>query len=272
MNAPTSSRLPFGPISSSSARCAFGHPLAHRLPCTLQSAVHGRRCGVEDDFGGRNSNTSRRINTARWLAGRCWRAATKASPRFRAPGTGPPDRHPRPQWHLRPLAKFEPDRTGHRVPQAVLAPPRRAVIGREDPTRSARDQPQAGVRRDSVQPRAHRAPTLEGTQSSPGAEQRLLQGVLRVLDRAEHPVAMRQELASVGEHQPLEGRLLATTGRAKQLPFGLRVHRCLDTATGPGAVLPEASRMALSWTLLTTEAVKGKRERSAYGGQQGAAS
>jgi hypothetical protein len=67
-------------------------------------------------------------------------------------------------------------------------------------------------------------------QSSPGAEQRLLQGVLRVLYGAEHPVAMRQELASVREDQPLEGLLLATTSRDKQLPFGLRVHHRLDTS------------------------------------------
>jgi hypothetical protein len=37
---------------------------------------------------------------------------------------------------------------------------------------------------------------------------------------------MREELGSVREHQPLEGRLLAPTSCDKQLPFGLRVHRC----------------------------------------------
>jgi hypothetical protein len=42
---------------------------------------------------------------------------------------------------------------------------------------------------------------------------------------------MRQELASVREHQPLEGLLLTTASCDKQLPFGLRVHHRLDTST-----------------------------------------
>ena len=173
----------------------LGHPFAHRLPCTLQSAVHGRRCGVEDpgDFGGRELQHFAQDQHGP-LAGRKVLEGSDEGElhafALQVPGRRIDILGRNGTFVLWP--RFEPDRTGHRVPQAVLAPPRRAVIGREDPTRSARDQPQAGVRRDLVQPRAHRAPTLEGTQSSPGAEQRLLQGVLRVLDRAEHPVAMRQ--------------------------------------------------------------------------------
>src|SRR4029453_16103994 len=76
--------------------------------------------------------------------------------------------------------RLQPDRSGHRVPEVVGVPPRRAVVGRQDPAWPARDQPQAGIRGDLVQPRAHRAPTLEAGQAPPGTEQRLLKRVLGV--------------------------------------------------------------------------------------------
>ncbi len=49
------------------------------------------------------------------------------------------------------------------------------------------------VRRDAVEPRAQRRTALEAVVRAPGADERLLHGILGV-DRAEHPVAVAGEL------------------------------------------------------------------------------
>ena len=52
------------------------------------------------------------------------------------------------------------------------------------------------VRRDAVQPRAERGAAFEAVEASPGANERLLDGVL-CLHRPEHPVAVRGQLDPV---------------------------------------------------------------------------
>ena len=52
-------------------------------------------------------------------------------------------------------------------------------------------------------------------QPAPGAQQRLLQRVLGVVDRAEHPVAVRVQLPAVGLDEPREGGLVAAAGRVR---------------------------------------------------------
>jgi hypothetical protein len=55
-------------------------------------------------------------------------------------------------------------------------------------------------------------------QAAPGRDQRLLNGVLRVLDRAEHPVAVHLQLGAMPADQTLEGRFVAAA-RAGQQPL-----------------------------------------------------
>jgi hypothetical protein len=88
---------------------------------------------------------------------------------------------------------------------------RRAVVRREHPLRPPRDEVERRVRRDPVQPRAQRAAALEAAEPAPRAQERLLQGILRVMDRSEHPVAVGVQLGPVRLDQPPE--LVLRVGR-----------------------------------------------------------
>src|SRR6478752_3475448 len=52
------------------------------------------------------------------------------------------------------------------------------------------------IRRDLAQPRAHRPPSLEPGVGTPAAQIGLLHHVLGIVDRAEHAVAVREQLAA----------------------------------------------------------------------------
>nr|BFE69445.1 hypothetical protein GCM10020092_027460 [Actinoplanes digitatis] len=69
------------------------------------------------------------------------------------------------------------------------------------------EQVQAGVGGDPVQPGPERRPALEGLPPPPGAQERLLHGVLGVLERPQHPVAVHVQLPPVPLHQSRERRL-----------------------------------------------------------------
>ena len=60
---------------------------------------------------------------------------------------------------------------------------------------------------------------LEARQRAPRPQQRVLDGVLRVLDRAEHPVAVGLELTAVRLGEIAEGVLAASARRLQQLSF-----------------------------------------------------
>ena len=92
---------------------------------------------------------------------------------------------------------------------------RRAVVDRQHPLRPALDQPQAAVRRDPVQPAPQRAAPLEAAEPAPAAQQRVLERVLGVVQRAEHPVAVRVQLGAVGRDQVLERALVAASRRLR---------------------------------------------------------
>ena len=79
------------------------------------------------------------------------------------------------------------------------------------------EQVQAGVGGDPVQPGPERRPPLEGLPPPPGTQERLLHGVLGVLERPEHPVAVHVQLPPVPLRQPRERRLvdLAQTAPAQ---------------------------------------------------------
>ena len=87
---------------------------------------------------------------------------------------------------------------------------------------------QAGVGGHPVQPGPDGRPGLERGQAAPGREQRLLQGIIRVVEGTEHPVAVHVQLAPV--------RL----GPVRRMPRRRR--------TGPAAAgLRRSSRLMLSW-------------------------
>ena len=69
-----------------------------------------------------------------------------------------------------------------------------------------------------------RAAPLEAGQAAPGAEHRFLEGVLGVLDRSQHPVAVGVELAPVGLDDPLEGALVASACGFDQPLLPRRTH------------------------------------------------
>jgi hypothetical protein len=77
------------------------------------------------------------------------------------------------------------------------------------PAPALAERVEAAVRRDPVQPRAQRGALLEAAEPAPGGEQRLLDEILGVLHRAEHPVAVQLELAPVRFDQRRERALVA---------------------------------------------------------------
>ena len=93
------------------------------------------------------------------------------------------------------MASFAGDRAAAGIPQRV----------------------QTAVGGDPVQPRAHRRTPLEAPEPAPGAEHRLLDHVLSVLHRAEHPVAVQVQLPAQGIGELAEGLLVAGAGTRQQL-------------------------------------------------------
>ena len=88
-------------------------------------------------------------------------------------------------------AIWEP-RRGQRATGSLAGP---AEAGGQRTPAAALQRGQAGVRRDLVEPGPHRRPALEPAVGSPRPQVRLLDEVLGVVHRAEHPVAVRQQLA-----------------------------------------------------------------------------
>jgi hypothetical protein len=117
---------------------------------------------------------------------------------------------------------LHPGRLDRRHPDAlVVRVERGAVVEREHPLRAAIDQVQAGVGGDRVEPGAKRAPALELADRAPGAQHRVLERVLGVVQGADHPVAVRVELALVGLHEACERGLVAVAGG---LEIGCHLH------------------------------------------------
>ena len=140
--------------------------------------------------------TSRRISTARWRAGRCWRAVTKAR-RMRLLGLG----------HGGGVAVLRQHPTiGDRRDPGVLVPggsvpdvglSRRSEVHGQGPALAATEHVEAHVGGDPVDPRPDRGAALEAVHALPGPDHRLLDGVLGLEGRAQHPVAVAGELPAV---------------------------------------------------------------------------
>src|ERR671923_1385136 len=97
------------------------------------------------------------------------------------------------------------------------------------------DHPQADVRRDPVEPRRELGARLEPTDPPPGAQHRLLERIVGVVDGAEHPVAVRVQPAAQRRRQ-LHERLLVPRGRGGQKLHGptLLRHRRRRSQLRPG--------------------------------------
>jgi hypothetical protein len=112
--------------------------------------------------------------------------------------------------------RLHPDGLDQWLAQVVVGIGGRPVIGRTHPLRPALDQVEASVGGDSIEPGAKRALRLEPRQPAPGAEEGLLESVLGVIDRAQHPVAVGVELSAVRLDQRPERILIAATGSLEQ--------------------------------------------------------
>ena len=102
-------------------------------------------------------------------------------------------------------------------------PRRRPELGRgdglvgNDAPGAALEHPEARVRGDPVEPRAEGGLPPVGRARRPRTHERLLERVLRVLERAEHPVGVNLQLAAVALDQLRERSLVAGSRRADHL-------------------------------------------------------
>jgi hypothetical protein len=106
---------------------------------------------------------------------------------------------------------LQPDRL---APAGRLRRVRRAVRAAHlpGPAVAGAQGVETAVGGDPVKPRAQRGPALEAGQPPPGGEQRLLDQVLGVLDRAEDAITVDLQLAAVRIGQLPEGVLVAAAG------------------------------------------------------------
>ena len=93
--------------------------------------------------------------------------------------------------------RLDPGHLGKRVQVLEDRGARRAEIHRPGTAPSRAEHVEADVRRDPVEPGAERRATLEPVEALPGADERVLHGVLGVERRAEHPVAVAGQLRPV---------------------------------------------------------------------------
>ena len=143
------------------------------------------------------------ISTARWRGGSTWSAARNASSI---------------------VSRVDDDRVGlaPRSARSRRAAGRGRAAARASRRRTAapatrrdlrREHVEADVRGDPVQPRAEQRAAVEGLAPAPRAQERLLHGVLGLLERAEHPVAVHVQLAPVALGERVERRFVAGPGR-----------------------------------------------------------
>src|SRR6266545_4573682 len=127
---------------------------------------------------------------------------------------------------------------------AIVGIRRGAVVDRQHALGPPLDRLQAGVGGDLVEPGPQRAAALEPGQPPPGTQQRLLERVLGIRDRAEHSVAVGVKLSVVGTYEPAEGILVTLPGGLEQLaliggqPCGSGLH--------PWFTLPFGCQKAIS--------------------------
>ena len=187
----------------------------------------------------RQPSTSRSRSTARWRAGRYCSTRNQGQPRVR-PGRhdrgrigGLAARQPRIRERLQPRDLSDSAGNG-----SVRIARRRAQAGRERPPRAGLQRSQARVGRNPVQPGPQRRPALERAEGPPRPQQRLLDDVLGVVHRAEHAVAVGEQLGPQRLRQPRELRvpqLLGDRGGHMASPGGSSRRACAHRhRTDPG--------------------------------------
>ena len=93
-----------------------------------------------------------------------------------------------------------------------------AGLERHDAARPPLEEPQAGVRRDPVEPGAESGLAPVSRPPGPRSQEGLLERVLRVLERAEHPVGVNLKLAAIALDE-LRERSLVSGGRRADDPL-----------------------------------------------------
>src|SRR5262249_60241213 len=99
--------------------------------------------------------------------------------------------------------RLEPARPAARRQRAVEAA-RVAELEGTNPALLAVEHVEADVRCDPIEPRLQSRPTLEAVEPAPGTHHCLLDRVLGVEGRAEHPVAVPGQLSAVALELSLE--------------------------------------------------------------------
>jgi hypothetical protein len=117
------------------------------------------------------------------------------------------------------LVRLDPRHVRARVPgRAVNGIRDRLVIERQDASAAAGNRVEAHVRRDPMQPVPQLAAAAEGRERPPGAQERVLECVLRIVRRPEHPVAAGVERGAVRLDEAAEGTLVAAASAVEQPP------------------------------------------------------
>jgi hypothetical protein len=115
----------------------------------------------------------------------------------------------------------------------------------------AAEEVQAGVGRDPLQPGAERRAALVGRQPAPGPQEGLLRQVLGVLERAEHPIAVKAQPRSVLFPQTAKGLVVARQRRSEtSRPVGL-----VPAANRSFGVMPRPWPVACRQDQLTDHAI-----------------
>jgi hypothetical protein len=104
---------------------------------------------------------------------------------------------------------LEPRDLGQRDARVTGRVGRRDDVERHDALRALADDVQRCVGGDSVEPRPYRLVALEPAESAPGAQHGVLERVVGVVQRAEHPVAVRVQLAAMRVDKGAERPLIA---------------------------------------------------------------
>ena len=180
------------------ARRAWPAPAAARCSPTRRVVSSSSATSVAG-----HRSTSQRMSTARWRAGRCWSAATKASridSRAAATSAGSPSRSITRSSAIGCTKVFSVCGASTAVATVDDGP----EVHRAGPALRRPVHVDAHVAGDPVQPRAHRRAALEAVDGLPGAHVGLLHGVLGLGAGAEHPVAEAGELPAVGLELALE--------------------------------------------------------------------
>jgi hypothetical protein len=139
------------------------------------------------------------------------------------------------------IAGLGPERYAHRIltervgirlePHDLAEPGRRGRLNSDDVPRfrgasAGRTQHvEAPVGGDPVEPSAHRGAALESGESLPGCEQRVLERILGVVERAEHPIAVHLQFSPMRLGQRAE-RLAVSASRPFDQLGRYQLHAC----------------------------------------------